>query len=694
MKIYLDTASALPLGKTKLERTPDGGVSYEIANEESCGVAFTGEKGRIGGVEWKRELFLSYEIENDAQCIVHTTTCFFKGNPPDYQSGGYAIAARSQIMPGIGMIFTLPLTAFDSASSFMPVIPGSSKTDLGGRPSDPADCTAFVIRNSLLKPHHRVKPVRVTIKKVWLSDKPEYGTYGPVLVDELGQAAGLEWPGKTHGLDEMKENLRSALADAEKDDPALTPASRSAYGGWTEKRFEATGWFRTQYDGRRWWLVDPDGCAFISCGMAYGSRMGDFGWVTGFEKHYAWLPAKDDPLYSAAWTTADKIPEFAKRNGKAAGEGKWLFNFQRANLIRTFGEGWWDAWTKIAVNRFKRWGVNTIGVGVNNFEDENVEGFLRQVKIPYTITFKRFPVTEHFLYRDMPDVFSDEFAEGSKVFARQILPWANDPYMIGYFINNEPEWLFMAGVNKTEQMLMKDYPFASRRKFIEFLSERYGGDIGALNRAWNASFASFEDFMRPVKDVCSFSESSMRDAWDFDRVLVTAFGEIPSAEIKKLDPHHLNLGMRYGGSNLNTCVHSDYFDVFSFNCYAADPYEKVEEIGRVMNMPVIIGEFHHGGADRGMFRGGLRTAPTQTARGNTYRFYMEAVVGSKYGAGAHYFEYNDQPLLGRFDGEAMQHGVIDCCNKPYDDMIAYISDANRRIYHNAEALVRPMYPLW
>ena len=31
------------------------------------------------------------------------------------------------------------------------------------------------------------------------------------------------------------------------------------FGGWKAKRFDATGFFRTQYDGRRWWLVTPEG---------------------------------------------------------------------------------------------------------------------------------------------------------------------------------------------------------------------------------------------------------------------------------------------------------------------------------------------------------------------------------------------------------------------------------------------------
>ena len=38
------------------------------------------------------------------------------------------------------------------------------------------------------------------------------------------------------------------------------------YGGWTGKKFEATGFFRTEKDDR-WWLVTPEGNAFLSFGI-------------------------------------------------------------------------------------------------------------------------------------------------------------------------------------------------------------------------------------------------------------------------------------------------------------------------------------------------------------------------------------------------------------------------------------------
>ena len=41
----------------------------------------------------------------------------------------------------------------------------------------------------------------------------------------------------------------------------------SKYGGWLDRKVAATGFFRTKKVGGRWWLVDPEGCLFISIGL-------------------------------------------------------------------------------------------------------------------------------------------------------------------------------------------------------------------------------------------------------------------------------------------------------------------------------------------------------------------------------------------------------------------------------------------
>ena len=111
------------------------------------------------------------------------------------------------------------------------------------------------------------------------------------LLDELGQSALHEWPAKTRSEDELIARLHAQLENA----PAQTlPKGLSKWGGWLGKRFSATGFFRTHYDHKRWWLVDPDGYAFWSSGL---DCVG-FGIDTaheGLETALAWLPDTGGP---------------------------------------------------------------------------------------------------------------------------------------------------------------------------------------------------------------------------------------------------------------------------------------------------------------------------------------------------------------------------------------------------------------
>lgn len=43
---------------------------------------------------------------------------------------------------------------------------------------------------------------------------------------------------------------------------------QSVYGGWMVDRQEATGFFRTQKIGDRWWLIDPEGWPYIHKAVA------------------------------------------------------------------------------------------------------------------------------------------------------------------------------------------------------------------------------------------------------------------------------------------------------------------------------------------------------------------------------------------------------------------------------------------
>lgn len=356
-----------------------------------------------------------------------------------------------------------------------------------------------------------------------------------------------------------------------------------------------------------------------------------------------------------------------------------MINPARVNMMRVFGENWWEAWRVIATRRFRAWGINTTGVGVVNFTGERVEDFLRLSRLPYAVTLKRFPKTEHAIFLDFPDVFSPEYAENSRTFARrELAPLARDPGMIGYFINNEPEWMFKEDCCIAHELLVREEPLYTRRHLLRWLQGRYAG-IEELNRAWGLSLPAWESLLSPLPRQTVLSDRAQRELQEYEQLLMLAFGQIPLDACRQVDPHHLCLGLRHGGFSEKMVAGSAIFDVFSFNCYDRSPAQRLD-MARRSGKPVIIGEWHIGGQETGLMRTALLSCETQEDRARACRQYLEEAAACPWCVAAHYFEYNDQSLLGRFDGEHMSHGLIDCANRPYPAMARMLEETSAGLY--------------
>ena len=66
-----------------------------------------------------------------------------------------------------------------------------------------------------------------------------------------------------------------------------------------------------------------------------------------------------------------------------------------------------------------------------------------------------------------------------------------------------------------------------------------------------------------------------------------------------------------------------------------------------------------------MFSPGLVEAPDQAGRGRMYQAFVDSVLASPMFVGAHWFEYEDEPLTGRFDGEFFESGLSPVSFTPY-----------------------------
>ena len=125
---------------------------------------------------------------------------------------------------------------------------------------------------------------------------------------------------------------------------------------------------------------------------------------------------------------------------------------------------------------------------------------------------------------------------------------------------------------------------------------------------------------------------------------------------------------------------NDVFDVFSINIYAFEPpREQIQRIHTLAKRPILIGEFHFGAPERG-YAPSLVMVRDQTERGAAYQYYVERAASHPEVVGTHYFQFADQPVTGRFDGENYNIGFVNQLDLPYPELVESARSAHRRIY--------------
>ncbi|WP_138755018.1 beta-galactosidase [Paenibacillus sinopodophylli] len=622
----------------RMETSPQGGGIYV-------------DKGALPLRTWSDYNYLSADIYHESHDVLVVLFSFTDGE-------SRSITVHFGVLPRVVTRICLPLTALNGEKLFLDRFPGVMQSVLRGDAFvDREHITQFAIStiSSVSSRTLEISGLHVSLSA------SEFQYEQTSYIDELGQLAGKDWLGKTKDSEELVRSLREEWQLSQDHRAEQTGYGR--YGGWKGLHFESTGFFRTQHDGERWWFVDPDGYALFSAGMDC-IHPAETMKVTGMEHLLTELPSRNQE-FSNAW-------------------GDQGYSFGIANLIRAFGAQWHQKWMDITEHRLKSWGMNTIG-------NWSSPAFIQNSELPYVYPMVNFPTTEQTIFRDFPDVFDPEYDKNAEAFSDQLLVMKEDRRLVGYFMRNEPHWAFVDGLNLTEQMLRSPIRFKSKIHFAAWLKEKYG-DVNSWNAAWGSSFEKFEDLYE-ARRFSEFTDCAERreDFRLYNRIMIRRYVEVPAKYCKIADPNHLNLGMRYAwvGSDdvLEGC---EAFDVFSINCYQFEPArEMTRSISEHLNKPIVIGEFHFGAADVGMLAYGIRALATQSDRGLAYQYFVEQAASIPELIGVHYFQLNDQPVLGRFDGENYQIGVVDGCQQPYHTFVEAMKSAHNRMYEIRMGYLKP-----
>jgi len=304
--------------------------------------------------------------------------------------------------------------------------------------------------------------------------------------------------------------------------------------------------------------------------------------------------------------------------------------------------------------------MNTIG----NWSDPDIY-LLRMTPYAVAIHAASKPIEGSTGYwGKFPDVFDDDFKRSLQArLAKEKDKSAGDPCCIGYFVGNELSWGKETSLGLAA--LASPPGQAAKKVFVEQLQKKYE-TIDRLNAAWGAAYASWQvllqgtarpDEKRARTDLAAFYT---RTAEQYFRCCREA--------VKQIDPEGLYLGCRFAWANDRAVrAAAKYCDVLSFNRYKRSVAEFRLPAG--IDRPVVIGEFHFGALDRGMFHTGLVAVANQQQRADAYERYVRSALENPLIVGTHWFQFGDQATTGRGDGENYQIGLLDVCDTPYGETI-------------------------
>lgn len=442
---------------------------------------------------------------------------------------------------------------------------------------------------------------------------------GKPILDQFGQYARVDWDGKARTAQALKAEWTAETAALHT--AAATPPNLTQYGGFTDRRSRATGFFRVEKVDGRWWFVDPEGALFWSTGVN-GIGPGSATRVEGRESYFETIPP-------AQPTPAGATVRPGQRRQTS---------FHGANLALRYGADWRPAWADDTARRMRVWGLNTAYSATINEQPG------QQVKIPYVATLRGWQTQGSIM--GMPDVYSPDFEKRvDQLAAEQAAPRANDPWLIGYFIGNEPPW--PGRESQLVDLVLAGPPSELANRFRQELVAK--GDTPESRKAM--VLAAFARYL-----------------------------EVINKAVKRHDPNHLNLGIRFGGTPPMDVVRlAKGFDVYSMNKYRwAPPKAMMDEVYAALDLPILIGEFHIGVPGRGMAPG-LVQAMNQTERGQAYSYYVENAAAHPAVIGTHWFQWADQPATGRSDGENYNIGWVDVTDRPYGEFVARAVATHGRI---------------
>jgi hypothetical protein len=328
------------------------------------------------------------------------------------------------------------------------------------------------------------------------------------------------------------------------------------------------------------------------------------------------------------------------------------------------------AWATDSVAKLRSWGFNTLG----GWSDYTAFSKLpTEKRMPYTV------VLHLGAYYRAPwdDLFSKEAkVEILKAAKAQIEPIKDDPYLIGYFSDNELGWwddtVFLNYVQKL--------PAASAgRKAAHAMLRRLYGSFDNFKKEWITTNTSWEDFAAAPNLFLRPESGGIRAVNAWMSTIGDYYYRTVNQAIRTYDKRHLILGDRYQ-QYYNVALaksSSKWIDVCSTNMGSdwtngTFSHFYLDTLNKITKKPILITEFYmcamENRSGNKNSSAGFPTVQTQKERATAFGENVRRLGALPYILGAHWFQYTDEPEHGRGDGENFNMGMLDTKGVPYEEI--------------------------